>query len=216
MADSPAARPASSSGKILGLRPRTALIVAGVAVAGGVVFFWWRNRSNAGSATATPATGNCTDSTGATVPCPEEGAAVDQSGELSAIQTELETLLGEQAGTTGSTTTTGTGTKTGTKPVTPPSKPAPASPPPEPAGVRITGVTPTGFTVSWTRAAGATSYGWRVTYQSKLVGSGTVTGTSAKVSGLTPDHTYTVHIRSIGPGGQSAETNGPAAKTPKG
>lgn len=78
-------------GTFLGLRPRTALIVAGVAVAGGVVFFWWRSRQAAKAAPPASSTG-CTDSSGNAVPCPD-ASGIDMSGQLSVIQTELESLL---------------------------------------------------------------------------------------------------------------------------
>jgi chitodextrinase len=55
----------------------------------------------------------------------------------------------------------------------------------------------------------------RVTYQSALVWSKTVTGTSVAVSGLTADHTYTVHVAAVDSSGTSSETNGPSVKTVK-
>jgi hypothetical protein len=82
-----------------------------------------------------------------------------------------------------------------------------------PTGVHATKVTSNSVTLAWTKAAHATSYKIRVTYQSKLVHQSTTAGNSATISGLGPDHTYTFHVASVGPGGTSAETNGPAVKT---
>lgn len=82
---------------------------------------------------------------------------------------------------------------------------SPAGPPPQPGGVHQTAVTTTSIAIAWTRAAGATSYRIRVTYQSALVKQQTATGTAATITGLTPDHTYGVHVASVGPGGTSAE-----------
>ena len=82
-----------------------------------------------------------------------------------------------------------------------------------PTGVHATKVTASSVTLAWNKAANATSYRVRVTYQGKLVSSASSNGTSVTVSGLGADHTYTFHVASVGPGGTSAETNGPAVKT---
>lgn len=94
---------------------------------------------------------------------------------------------------------TGGGTKT--------SKPA------MPSNVRATHITSDGFTITWNKVTGATSYKVNVTYQGKAAKSESVSGTSATISGLTPDHTYTVHVAAVNSAGSSAQTNGPSVKT---
>lgn len=84
--------------------------------------------------------------------------------------------------------------------------------PAEPTGTHATSVTATTVTLDWTKVADATSYRIRVTYQGKLVRQEWVRGTSAKVSRLTPDHTYTFHVAAENRVGRSAET-GQAIKT---
>jgi hypothetical protein len=240
----------------MGLKPRTALIVAGGALAAGIAFFWWRNRqSSQASQSATSSSTGCTDSQGNSVPCPDS-TGVDYSGELSVIQTELETLLSEEGGTTaggGTGTTTATvtvpkvtgltataavaalkavglvagseGKNGGTQIVnsqtpgagakvaagstvdlgvaqgqlngTPP-PPAAGQVPGTPSGLKPSGVTAGGFTVSWGKVTGATSYRFDVTYQGKVIHSGTTASTRATLSGLTRDHTYTFHVQACG------------------
>jgi fibronectin type III domain protein len=97
-----------------------------------------------------------------------------------------------------------------------PHRTAPATKPPaEPAGVRATSVTATSVTLAWNSVANATSYRIRTTYQGRLVKQQTAFTASATVSGLIPDHTYTFHVAASNSAGTSAETNGPAVKTPK-
>jgi len=96
------ARPTPSSGgkKILGV-PRTTfyLLVAGAVVVG-LAFYWWKNYQSAQQAsTASTASGTDTGN-------------VDTSGQLSTIQTELETLLEEEGATT-TTSTSGSGGSSG-------------------------------------------------------------------------------------------------------
>jgi hypothetical protein len=202
---------------ILGLKPRTALI-AGVGIVGAaLVFFWWRSRSSS-SSTAASASASASAGSGAT----------DYGGELSTIQSELEDLLAAEGQGGGGGSGSGGGTTTTTPPpakAAPPTAPKPggSAPPvkttakPKPAmpsGVHETKVTATSVTIAWAKDPNATSYRVRVTYQDKLVGTPhLVTGTSATVSGLSPLRTYTFHVAAIGPGGTSAETNGPAVKT---
>jgi hypothetical protein len=208
--------------KVLGLKPRTALIGGGIVLALAIGYLLWKRSQS--SSTAAAATAGTADTS--------NGGATDYGGELSVIQSEIEDLLAaegtEPAGSSGGTGTgtgggtggTGTGTGGGTKTVPPPAQAGPPpgkttpSKPGMPSGVRATKVTASSVTLSWNKAPNATSYRVRVTYQGKLVGSQqTVNGTSATVSGLHPDHTYTFHVASVGTGGTSAETNGPAVKT---
>lgn len=100
-----------------------------------------------------------------------------------------------------------------TAPQQPP--PKPARPPAQPSDIKVTRVTATSVTLAWRGAPTATSYRIRVTYQGKMVKEETSSGTAATVSGLDPDHTYTFHIAAVNSAGMSAETNGPAVRTPR-
>lgn len=82
-----------------------------------------------------------------------------------------------------------------------------------PTGIKATHATSNAISAAWAKVAGATSYIVRVTYQGKLVKQMTTHSPFATISGLGPDHTYTVHVAAVGPGGTSAESNGPAIKT---
>jgi hypothetical protein len=212
--------PSGGGGKILGLKPRTAMIAGVVVLGGSVGYLLWRRRQSAkDTATSASASSSTTGAYG-----------VDYGGELSVLQSELEDLLaaeGNEPATTGAPTGTGTGTGTGSsgggtapKGSPPGSTPGGTLPggtkakPGTPTGVHPTKTAKDSVTLAWNRAPNATSYRVRVTYQGKLVGSEhTVNGTSATISGLHPDHTYTFHVAAVGPGGTSAETNGPAVKT---
>ena len=200
--------------KILGLQPRTAAIAGGGIFIAAVIYILWKRKQ-----AATPATTSASASSST--------SGIDYGGELSVIQSELENLLAAEGqepstGSTGSgsggTTTGGTGTGTtgsgtgtgsgGTGTTTKTGAPA------APSGIHATRVTANSITLAWDKAAGATTYRVRVTYQGKLVGTPhVVAGTSATISGLGADHTYGFHVASIGPGGTSAETNGPDVKT---
>jgi len=220
MADVSPAGPSGGGGRVLGLRPRTALIIGGVVLIGAVAFLWWRRRS-AGSTAAASSTSTAAGGTG-----------IDYGGELSVIQSELESLLAAQGvpaqGSGGGTTTTaagggglvipmgtgegpvpaggGNGTGGGGQP-----KPKPGTP----TGVHATRTTGNSVGLAWNKSPNAGSYWVRVTYQGKLVTSQSTGGTSVTISGLKPDRTYTMHVAAVGPGGTSAETNGPAVKTSK-
>lgn len=238
------APPKAKGKKILGM-DRTTVIVFGVALVGAVGYFLWKRHSAATSAT----TQNTSSS------------SADYAGQLSAIQSELESLLGAgqassavgagsgggtgggggypYGGTTGpasSSVGTGSGTQasssvgvgssstpasgggSSTTPAAPPKAAAPAgmAKPTMPTGVTVSNVTPTSFTVHWAPDPHTSMYRVRVTYQGNLVKSVTVGPVaSANVTGLTADHTYTVHVSAGNSGGFSAETNGPAQKTAK-
>lgn len=188
--------------------PVTWIIVLGIAVVGGAYVLYRRSQSQAAAATTT-----ATAAQGTT----------DWSGAIATLQTEIADLQSSEAqdkgdqGTGGGGTGGGTGggggggggggTGGGVAGGGKKGKPA------MPALVRVTGTTPTSVSLRWSVSPGATSYRVRLTYQGKLAKQQASTGTSATVSGLTPDHTYTVHVAAVGPGGTSAETNGPAAKT---
>lgn len=203
--------PAGGGRKILGMRPRTAILAAVTITGGALLLFWLRNRGKPPGASSSSAS----------------ASAYTDASQLDYLQTELDELLQDQnPGTTGSSTGSSTGTAVEPSPpvttkVAPPpaggtttKTPAKTAAPAMPANVRASKVTANGFTLSWGKAPNAASYRVRVTYQGKLVGSAhTTSGTSLAVSGLTPDRTYTAHVASIGPGGTSAETNGPTVKT---
>jgi hypothetical protein len=92
--------------------------------------------------------------------------------------------------------------------------PVATKPPATPTGLRATSVTSTAVTLGWHGAAGAAEYLIRATYQGKLVTQKSVTATSSTVSGLAPDHTYTVHVAASNSAGTSAEA-GLSVKTPR-
>ncbi|MGH3165995.1 MAG: fibronectin type III domain-containing protein [Trebonia sp.] len=91
----------------------------------------------------------------------------------------------------------------------------PTKPPAEPTGIKATSVTPTSVTLAWNSDPTATSYRIRTTYQNTAVKVEDVSATTATVSGLDPDHTYTFHIAASNSVGTSAETGGPTVHTPK-
>ena len=192
--------------KILGLKPRTALIVGGITLAAAVGYFWWKRTHSPGGAASSSAVTSTSAASG---------------GQLAEIQSELDYLLSLQ-GTPGGTGSGGTGSGgggtgsggtgsggtgsggggTGTKTAPPPVK---AKAPGPVAGVHAVKVTPTSIGAGWDKTSGATSYRVRVTYQDKLVKQVTAKGTSVTVSGLTPDHAYGVHVAAVGPGGTGPE-----------
>jgi hypothetical protein len=258
--------PARPGGKkILGLKPKTAIIAGVVVFATALGYLWWRSRQAKASSASTGTSastsagtyaggfenwlngssastgtgaggGGSSASTGTstgTIAVPNvvgrkdldtaegiiksAGLVADAAGDPGTGNKGSVTSQTPTAGTkvaAGSTVTItytvpgssgggGTGTTTKTTP-----KPA------MPSGVHATKKTANSVTLSWNKDANATSYRVRVTYQDKLVGSPqTVSGTSATISGLSANRTYTMHVAAIGPGGTSAETNGPAVKT---
>jgi hypothetical protein len=214
--------PPAGGGKILGLRPRTALIAGVVILGGALLFFWWKSRQSSSSGASSASA---------------SASAYGDAGQLDAIEAELDQLLQDQGSGSGSgsgggsgSSGGGLGTTTGSQgggpvpappgtPVqtkVPPGTTAGTPPKPKPAtpSARETKVTANSVTIAWAKVPNATGYRVRVTYQGKLVGAPhLVAGTSATISGLTADRTYTFHVAAIGPGGTSSETNGPAVKT---
>jgi hypothetical protein len=204
MADTPPAP--SGGGKILGLKPRTAIIGGVIILAAAIGYMLWKRHQSAPAATASASASSST-------------SGVDYGGELSVIQSELEDLLAaEGRSASASTSTAGTGTSTGATTGSAPAATATAAKtaaPATPSGVHTVNVTSNSVGLAWTKVPNATSYRIRVTYQGKLVGSGSPASPSGTIHGLTPDHTYTFHVAAVGPGGTSSETNGPAVKTSK-
>lgn len=224
--------------KYAGLTRNQWIIVGAVFVVVAGVIIWRRHAAAAASPASTSSSsgsGECTDASGNSVPCDQ----ADLSGELSALQTELETLManegqaggagggtvtvpggGTGTGTgTGSSSGTGTGTGTsssgsssgtGTTTITGAKKVAPT----QVGGVRSTKVTPTSVTIAWNANPNATSYRIRVTYQGQLVKQQAAAGTTATISGLTPDHTYGFHVAGVNSAGTGPEGNYDV-KTPK-
>ena len=97
--------------KILGM-PRNVVIIGGVALAGGVLYFWWRSRQ-AGAATGT---GTQADTTG-----------TDYAGDISALQSEFGNLASEVAAMQG-TSQPSQATDPSTVPPKPKIKPVPKVP----------------------------------------------------------------------------------------
>lgn len=105
--------------KLFGM-DRTTVIVVGLATMAGLAYYIWKSRKSAGQQAANPnaqtgMTGECTDANGNPTPC-EDMAGVDYAGQLSVLQTEMESLLAGQGTQAGGGTTTTT---------TPPPPPAP-------------------------------------------------------------------------------------------
>jgi Fibronectin type III domain len=128
------------------------------------------------------------------------------------------TTGGGQTGTTpagGGTGTGTTGTGTGSTGTTGATGTTSVRAPGMPSTPTASKVTTSGFTLSWPKTPGATSYRVRVTYQQNLVWQNTTSGTSINVTGLTADHTYTAHVAASNAGGTSSETNGPTVHTTK-
>lgn len=92
----------------------------------------------------------------------------------------------------------------------------PVAPPAMPAPVTAHAVDSTTITASWPHVTGAVHYLARVTYQGTLAAPRVITvANTARVTGLHPDHTYTVHVAAGNVAGWSAETNGPTVRTPQ-
>jgi hypothetical protein len=213
--------PAAGGKKILGMKPKTALITGGAILLAAVAYFYWRSKQAAKNA---PTSASASAS----------ASSYANQAQLDALQQELDELLTSgsstsasgaagSSGGSGLTTSPGNGStqpggpiQTTTPPATtttaPPST-AKTGPPPMPTGVHSTKVTATSITIAWSKSPGATLYPIRVTYQGKLVRSSSTPGTTATIFGLSPNRTYTVHVKAQGPGGVSSETNGPAVKT---
>ena len=134
--------------------------------------------------------------------------AINSGGTTGGGQTNTTPAGGSGTTTTstGSTTSTQSTGSTGTTQVRAPAMPS------TPTASKVTS---SGFTLSWPKVNGATSYRVRVTYQQNLVWENTTGSTSINVTGLTADHTYTAHVAASNAGGTSSETNGPTVHTTK-
>jgi hypothetical protein len=196
--------------KILGL-PRTTVIIFAVVLVGAGGWFLYKRRQASAAA-----------STAATAPA-GTGTGTDTSGDLSAIQSELEQILANEgaSGGQGAGSSGGGGTTT-TTPVTEPTSPdvpaAPATTPTTSTGstgtaataktagaisnLQASAVGKTTATIKWNAAANATGgYAYRVTQMNgKLIKSGTTHATSVNLSGLTSKYQYNFGIQAL-PGG---------------
>lgn len=196
------ARPSGGGGKkILGVPRTTFYLALGGAVIVGLAFYWWRNyqagkQSAATTAASTTDTGN-----------------VDTSGQLSTIQTELETLLQEQGATatagTGQTgggggwdsgggsgdsgsggSASGSGGSAGT-----------GGPSGGPGGGHVVKVNNNDATIAW-NANGATSWDTRIVGPGPINGhTGHTTVPQAVYSGLSAGHNYQVFVTPHYPNG---------------
>jgi Fibronectin type III domain len=86
--------------------------------------------------------------------------------------------------------------------------------PAAPAWVREQWVNRTQTNVHWAPSPGASSYEVRVTYQSRAVQVHETAGQNYTITGLTPNHTYGVHVIAKNSAGQSGETS-TTVKTPR-
>lgn len=88
-----------------------------------------------------------------------------------------------------------------------------------PAGIRVAGAWTAGKSssakVTWQPVKGATGYAVHLTYQGASVDKFNTHNTYANFGGLTPNHTYTVHVATINGAGTGPESNGPSFKTPR-
>lgn len=185
--------------KILGMQPRTAAIAIGgsALVAGG--YLWWRKRQQAAAQPAATVATGCTDASGNAAPCPDS-TGVDVQGQLSVIQTELESVLAGQSSSAGSSSDTGS--DSGSDSDTSSGKPGP------PAGLKVSSPTASGFKASWsapTTGGKLVSYTYDVETSGKLVKSGPVVGTSVTVTGLKKSTSYTFFVRACNKSGCSAQ-----------
>ena len=212
----------SSSGGITGLTSKIGpLPVWGwLAVATILAVVWYLYQKN--NATTSSGSGTSSDTTSSSlIPqfVNQTYTSVINPGSGASTSTATQPSSGtSSSGSTAPPTNTGT---TSTNP-TPPSAPLPTNTtvkePATPSDASATATGPNAFKASWDAVPGATGYSYRITYQNKLVYQSPVTkSTSITHSGnITPDHTYTFHVKAIGPSGASPETNGPTFKTPKG
>lgn len=188
-----------------------------IALGGAGVWYFYKSRQASAAAAQTGTTtsaGNCTDTSGNSVPCDQ----VDYGGQIATLQTEIQDLQGQKAapgpagpagpaGSPGGSTggvTPGGGGGTGPKP----GVPGPV------AGLKASKVTRTSVTLSWDKTTGAAGYYVQLTYQSKTIASRTVATTSTIFTGLRPDSSMHGHVSARNASGQ-----GPAAEvafhTPK-
>jgi hypothetical protein len=195
--------------KILGMN-RTTVIIFAVALVGAGAWFLWKKHQASTAAAATSTTTPTTDTS---------GTGTDDSGDLSAIQSELEQLLASEGTAGAGAGSAGGGGTTTTTPVT---TPVASGPPASTTPTTSTGSTATATTaktagaisnlqatsvgkttakVSWNKAANATGYSYRVTQMNgKLIKSGETTATSVSLSGLTSKYEYNFGVQAL-PGG---------------
>ena len=184
------------------------LIMTGIAV---IAWIFLKKKS---PGTGTPGT-PCTQSDGS-------AGVWDSTGTV--CQATTVSTVNVPAAATADTSGQGTGataTAPGTTVAPPPAptpQPGPFTPPPAPnpvpsqgpgtgtgtpatvTGLHVTSHSKNSIGIAWSRSAGATGYQVRVTYQSKVIQTHPVTGTSFTVTGLSSGRTYGIHV---------VATNGP-------
>ncbi len=211
--------PKAPGKKYAGLTRNQWLIAGAVGTAALVWIVWKRHKAAAaaaaGTGTAGTASSECTDASGNTVPCDQ----ADTSGELSALQTELETLMaqeGQSGGGSGGGGVTTVPVDTGTGPAGTPPPPASTTPVTSTGGtatataaragaisnLQASGETTSSAKVSWNVAPGATGgYSYKVDQLNGAnVKQGITKATSVTVSNLHPGWTYNFGIQAL-PGG---------------
>ena len=199
-----------------------------LAVAGGayLLYRWYQNKQAANNTTTSGDTGTGTGEgtnlnsvlTGLSASSDNSGVTYEGAAPTINVSEPSSVNSGNTNSTTGNTTTTTTNPATATQPASSTGTPVSsgkASPPAMPSGVTVAKVSSTSATLTWKAVPGATSYQVRLTYQGTLSKSGSSSSPSWTVNSLTPDHTYTAHVKACNAAGCSAETNGPSVKTSK-
>jgi hypothetical protein len=150
----------------------------------------------------------CQATTVSTVNAPESGG--QRSWRTSAGSNSAGSASSLGGGTITSTpvTTAAASTPAAAAATTPPASPpvststtGPTSPkavmPAAVTGLHVTSAGTNSIGIAWNKSANATSYQVRVTYQSKVTSTAMTTSTSHTISGLTPNHTYGIHVIAI-------------------
>jgi hypothetical protein len=206
--------------KILGL-PRNVALGGGLAVVAGIAFFLYRARKDKAAAASSAASGGaetasgtagtaCTDPYGNPGTLDANGTCetVDESGSISALQTEIGSLETAQSASTGTTGTTSTGTTTGTGTATTPPAAAPAAPFMA-NGLHTLSVTSTSAVAAWNGVQGATSYKIHLQRGTTFVGDYNTTSPTASYTfhGLKPRTSYNWKVAAVKPGTAGAWSN---------
>jgi hypothetical protein len=178
------------------------IITGVVALAGIAGYLIWKRGKPAPAAAATTVT-------------PAAGTA--DEGALSTLQTEigdLQSSAAQDEAQEGTPAPPAPGT-----PKPPPPKPPAGHAPAMPASVHGSAASSTSIKLTWGHVTGATSYQAHATTAEPGSGKAgvtpvvTVAGTSATLTGLKANTTYTCHVKACNAGGCSSETNGPVVRT---
>jgi hypothetical protein len=180
-----------------------------MSVIGGAAYLYFKKKKGSAGQTGTPGT-PCTMTDGSAGTWDSTGT-VCQATTVSTVNSMTGTGGGRgwraqsttATATTTPVTTAAASTPDATAATVPPVAPPVTAPgsgsgsPLAPAVVTGLHVTSTGknsIGLAWSRSAGATGYQVRVTYQSKVIQTHPVTGTSYTVAGLSPNRTYGLHV----------------------